>query len=254
MLAAGPEGRLDGQGNSSQAVSTTTIGRGPAASLNRFAAKPSSANSNEPGCQGGEVTPGPVADPVPMSPLSYVIIPETAGDAAEVQSLLDQCFGLARRTKTTYRLREGESPVDALCHVARDRSGRLIGANSFWDLRIGDAGVPALLLGPLAVAPDLQGMGLGRALMRRGIANARDLGHRLIVLVGDEPYYARVGFRQVPEGQLLLPGPVDPARLLYLELAPGALTEARGLVLGPRRFNGLRDTRWRPEAPAAGQG
>ena len=189
-----------------------------------------------------------------MSPLSYAIMPETAGDAAEINALLDQCFGLARRTKTTYRLREGESPVAALCHVARDRSGRLIGANSFWTLRIGEAGVPALLLGPLAVAPDLQGMGLGRALMRRGITQARDLGHRLIVLVGDEPYYARVGFRQVPPGQLLLPGPVDPARLLYLELAPGAMAEAHGLVLGPRRFNGLRDTRWRPAAPTTARG
>lgn len=189
-----------------------------------------------------------------MTTLSFAITTATEADAAEIESLLDQCFGLARRTKTTYRLREGEAPLAALCHVARDPSGRLVGANSFWELRIGDAGVPALLLGPLAVAPDLQGMGVGRALMRRGIADARYLGHTLVILVGDEPYYGRVGFRQVLPGQLLLPGPVDPARLLYLELEPGALQAARGLVLGRRRFNGLRDTRWQPAAPAGEQG
>ena len=189
-----------------------------------------------------------------MNPIPFELETATAEDSAEIERLLDQCFGLARRSKTTYRLREGERPVDGLSLVARDSSGRLVGANSFWELRIGEAGAPALLLGPLAVAPDLQGIGLGRALMQRGIADARELGHRLVILVGDEPYYGRVGFRQVPPGRLLLPGPVDPARLLYLELQSGALQPAQGLVLGPRRFNGLRDTRWRPEAPSAMQG
>ena len=189
-----------------------------------------------------------------MNPILPALKTATAEDSAEIESLLDQCFGLARRSKTTYRLREGEIPIAALSQVARDPSGRLVGANSFWELRIGEAGFPALLLGPLAVAPDLQGMGIGRALMHRGIADALELGQTLVILVGDEPYYGRVGFRQVPPGRLLLPGPVDPARLLYLELQPGALQAARGLVLGPQRFNGLRDTRWRPEAPSAMQG
>jgi predicted N-acetyltransferase YhbS len=190
--------------------------------------------------------------PGPMNALPFAITIACPADSIEIEALLDACFGLARRTKTTYRLREGEHPGAAL--VARDPSGRLIGAISFWDLRIGEAGAPALLLGPLAVAPDLQGKGIGRALMRRGIADSRELGHRLMLLVGDEPYYARVGFRHVPPGKLLLPGPVDPARLLYLELVAGALQAVSGLVLGARRFNGLRDTRWRPAARAGGQG
>lgn len=189
-----------------------------------------------------------------MNPIQFSISPETPEDSPEVEALLDQCFGIGRRTKTTYRLREGETPVSSLCHVARSLCSRLVGANSFWDLRIGDKGAAALLLGPLAVAPDLQGKGIGRALMHQGIAEARGLGHELILLVGDEPYYGRVGFRQVPPGKLLLPGPVDPARLLYLELKPGALDTVQGLVLGPRRFSGLRDTRWRPAARAASQG
>ena len=88
----------------------------------------------------------------------------------------------------------------------------------------------------------------------RGLNQALKLGHRLILLVGDEPYYGRVGFRRVPFGKLLLPGPVDAARLLYLELVPGALEAVSGLVLGPRRFSGLRDTTWRPAARAGAQG
>jgi predicted N-acetyltransferase YhbS len=110
------------------------------------------------------------------------------------------------------------------------------------------------LLGPLAVAPDLQGIGIGRSLMRRGLAEARNLGHRLVILVGDEPYYGRLGFRQVPAGQLLMPGPVEPARLLYLELDPGALEAARGLVLPPGRFNGLLGTTSPPAAPTGAPG
>jgi predicted N-acetyltransferase YhbS len=234
------------------AISTTTTGRGLAARLNRHAANPSSVHSYEPGCQGAMARIALFAKPGPMNPLSFAITTACDADSAEIEALLDACFGLARRTKTTYRLREGEHPVAA--HVARDPFGRLVGANSFWDLKIGEAGVPALLLGPLAVAPDLQGQGIGRALMRHGIAESRKVGHRLMLLVGDEPYYGRVGFRQVSPGKLLLPGPVDPARLLFLELVPGALEAAGGLVLGPRRFNGLRDTRWRPAARAGAQG
>ena len=105
-----------------------------------------------------------------------------------------------------------------------------------------------------SVKPDLQGHGIGRALMLTGLGEARAKGHRLVILVGDEPYYARVGFRKVPDGQLLLPGPVDPARLLYLELEQGALSEAYGLVLPPHRFSVLRDTTWQKTAPKAARG
>jgi predicted N-acetyltransferase YhbS len=189
-----------------------------------------------------------------MISIPFTLTPEAPGDSATVEHLLDLSFGLSRRTKTTYRLREGERPVPGLSFVARDDAGSVVGAISFWTLRIGDEGTPALLLGPLAVRPDLQGIGIGRALMRKGLDEARAQGHRLVVLVGDEPYYARVGFRKVPDGQLLLPGPVDPARLLYLELSGGSLDGARGLVLPPHRFSALRDTTWQTEAPRAARG
>jgi predicted N-acetyltransferase YhbS len=157
-------------------------------------------------------------------------------DAAAIETLLDLSFGLSRQTKTSYRLREGNLPITGLSLVVRDRDVGLSGTISFWPLKIGPDGNDALLLGPLAVHPDRQNLGIGLSLMREGLAHAARLGHRLVLLVGDAPYYARVGFAKVPDGLLLLPGPVDPERFLYLELAPGALAGAHGLVLPPYRF------------------
>jgi predicted N-acetyltransferase YhbS len=171
-----------------------------------------------------------------MTISKFSIQPEQPEDKPEIESLLDEVFGLSRRVKTSYRLRESETAVEGLSFTAREPGCGVVGAVSFWRIFIGDAGFPALLLGPLVVAPDRQGAGIGRALMKLGIERAAALGAALIILVGDEPYYGRVGFRKVPDGHLMLPGPVDPDRLLYLELKEGALAQARGLVLAPRRY------------------
>src|SRR5262249_28080238 len=158
-------------------------------------------------------------------------------DQPHIDHLLDLAFGLARYAKTSYRLREGNSAIEGLSLVTREPGFGLTGAISFWPLKIGQGGTDALLLGPLAVHPERQNLGIGRALMLDGLGKAKALGHRLVILVGDEPYYARVGFKRMPHGQIELPGPVDPNRLLYLELAKGALMLAKGLVLAPYRFN-----------------
>jgi predicted N-acetyltransferase YhbS len=166
---------------------------------------------------------------------SFVIEPQKPGDAAFIEAMLDASFGIGRRVKTSYRLREREEAAEGLSFVARDPSGLLVGAISFWHLRIGPDRAAALLLGPLAVHPDHQAQGIGLALMKQGLAVAKGQGHGLIILVGDAPYYARVGFQPVPEGQMLMPGPVDLRRLLALELKPGMLAGAHGLILPPHR-------------------
>lgn len=164
------------------------------------------------------------------------VVATTPDDAAAVEALLDLSFGLSRQTKTSYRLREGNRAIPGLSLLVRDAEIGLSGTISFWPLKIGDSGSDALLLGPLAVHPSRQNLGIGLSLMREGLSRAQRLGHRLVLLVGDAPYYARVGFQKVPEGCLVLPGAVDPERLLYLELEEGALAEAKGLVLPPYRF------------------
>ena len=182
-----------------------------------------------------------------MTVCKFSIVPQKAQHQGAIEDLLDEVFGLSRRVKVSYRLREGEKPVEGLSFVALEAGGRLVGAISFWNVFIGEEGNRALLLGPLAVAPDRQGTGVGRALMRVGLDRASQMGARLVILVGDEPYYGRVGFKVAPDGQFLMPGPVDPNRLLYLELQEGAMSETRGLVLSPRRhretISGLPGTR-----------
>ncbi|NWG46612.1 MAG: N-acetyltransferase, partial [Alphaproteobacteria bacterium] len=161
--------------------------------------------------------------------LSFRIVPEDPAHADAVEHLCAEAFGPGRFAKTAQRLRERNHPVDGLSFVAlNEASGEPIGSIRFWPVRIGAD--PALLLGPLAVVPSLRGQGTGIALMRRGLDEAQAQGHRLVILVGDAPYYARVGFVPVPEGQILLPGPVQPGRLLGHELVPGALGAAAGPV------------------------
>ena len=157
-------------------------------------------------------------------------------DHDSIEHLLDLSFGSGRHTKTSYRLREGNRAVPGLSLVTRDPGAGISGTISFWPLAIGEQETPALLLGPLAVHPERQNLGIGLMLMRETLAAAKGSGHRLILLVGDAPYYGRVGFAQVPEGQLLMPGPFDAKRLLYVELVPGALAEAQGLMMAAHQF------------------
>jgi predicted N-acetyltransferase YhbS len=90
----------------------------------------------------------------------------------------------------------------------------------------------ALLLGPLTVEPPFRSRGVGRALLDRALRDAKAEGHRLVLLVGDEAYYSRVGFKPVPKGRATMPGPVDYTRLLVAELVDGAFTDVSGPI-GP---------------------
>jgi predicted N-acetyltransferase YhbS len=163
-----------------------------------------------------------------VTQLPLVIRPEQPSDADPIERLHERAFGPGRFARTAYRLREGAPlPLD-LCFTA------LVGTLLVGSVRLTpvSAGrVPALVLGPLTVDPAFENRGIGAAMMRRAIEAAEATERRLILLVGDEPYYHRFGFRRVPAGQLALPGPVDPERFLAAELAEGALGKARGAVL-----------------------
>ncbi|HLY06305.1 MAG TPA: N-acetyltransferase [Rhizomicrobium sp.] len=152
---------------------------------------------------------------------------EEPGDAEAVEALVARSFGPGRYAKSAYRLREGVAPEAGLSFVALE-DGALKGSVRFWPIAVGDQ--RALLLGPLAVETRERGRGIGLALMQRGIDEARALGHRAILLVGDVPYYSRAGFALVPEGSVTFPGPVDPARILALGLSAGAFERLRGPI------------------------
>ncbi len=162
-----------------------------------------------------------------MTSLDMTIAPELPGDFDAIENLNARAFGPGRFAKTAYRLRDGVPSAEGLCFVAR--VGTLLVASirlSGLDI----AGVPGLLLGPLTVEPAFKSKGIGQVLLRTSLDAALAQGHRLVILVGDEPYYAKVGFKRVPDGRLILPGPVNPARLLYSELVAGAFEGVSGAV------------------------
>jgi len=160
------------------------------------------------------------------------IMVERPQDAAPVEKLNDVAFGSDRYGKTVYRLRDGVAPDAALCFVALGEKDELLASLRFWPISIGGK-TPAVLLGPLAVQPDLRGLGYGKALMRHGIEQARLQGHKIIVLVGDPEYYNPFGFTRDQAVQLALPGPVEERRFLALGLAADALKGVTGMIGKP---------------------
>jgi predicted N-acetyltransferase YhbS len=154
---------------------------------------------------------------------------ELPADFAEREALLDRAFGPRRRRKTAERLREGRFPAEGLAFSVRSNEDELAGTVRLWNVEAGSAG-PALLLGPIAIGETCRNRGLGSALMEHAIDRARELGHRAIVLVGDEPYYRRFGFTREAVKDLRMPGPIDRDRFLGVELVPSALEGAIGLV------------------------
>ncbi|UDQ87426.1 N-acetyltransferase [Xanthobacter autotrophicus] len=166
-----------------------------------------------------------------MTELPLSIAVETAADDAAIDRLHERTFGPGRFARTAFRIREQTGHERALSFTARVGT-MLVGSVRLTRISIGTT--PALLLGPLTVEPPFQSVGIGARLMEHALDVARQQGHRLVVLVGDEPYYARFGFRRVPLGQVTLPGPVDPGRLLVAELVEGAFAGVSGMVSGSR--------------------
>ena len=160
-----------------------------------------------------------------MSDLSLTILPEKPNDADAIERLHERTFGPGRFVLSAYRLREHVDHLLELSFTAWIGT-LLVGSVRQLPVRIGDT--PALMLGPLTVEPPFRSRGVGRALMDRALADARKAGHRLVILVGDEPYYSRVGFKAVPKGRAIMPGPVDYSRLLVAELAEGAFDGVSG--------------------------
>jgi predicted N-acetyltransferase YhbS len=157
------------------------------------------------------------------------IRPARPGDAAAISALNARAMGPGRFARTAYRVREGaRDAFSPFCRVSL-LGERLAAAVRFTAIRIGGK-EGALLLGPLAVDPAVANQGYGCGLVAAALEDARAAGIALVVLVGDEPYYARLGFRRVPRAQIVMPGPVDPDRLLSVELVPCALAGFRGPV------------------------
>jgi predicted N-acetyltransferase YhbS len=159
------------------------------------------------------------------SEITPTIINEQSCHLDAVEKLAAIAFGPGRFTRTAFRLREGVqslSDLSFVCFLGEE----MIGAIKLTDIKIGD--YDSLLLGPLVVTPEYKSAGYGKLLMERAVGAARDAGHQSILLVGDEPYYGKFGFKKVKHGMIEMPGPVDPHRLLICMLQPDDTTEISG--------------------------
>ncbi len=166
-------------------------------------------------------------------PIAITTRPAAEADMPAISALSARVFGPGRFVRTAYRIREGTPDVSPFCRVAI-YEGRIVAAIRMTEITIGGTG-RALLLGPLAVETAYAGQGHGRRLIAESLEAAKAARIDLVLLVGDLPYYGRLGFIAVPMGQILLPGPVDPARLLACELTADALSRMAGLAAAPHQ-------------------
>jgi len=151
---------------------------------------------------------------------------ERPRDRRLVEGLIARAFGPGRFAKTAERLRETSAPILDLSFVAWS-DGEAVGCVRLWPIAIGET--PALLLGPFAVEEAWRSQGLGAALIRRAVEAATTAGHGVILLVGDQPFFGPLGFS--PARDVVLPGPVDPRRVLVRALRPGAADQLSGPVV-----------------------
>ncbi len=164
-----------------------------------------------------------------MTDFKFTIKPESSALAPKVEQLLDGVFGAERREKASYLYRENVAPLAPLSWVAT-AADRLVGAIRYWPIQVGETGHAALLLGPLAIVPDLAGKGIGRALTFKTLEIAAEMDHDLVLLVGDYDYYKRFGFVPATPYGFVMPGEKRPERLQVTELKPGVLGRISGEI------------------------
>ncbi|MFU0505512.1 GNAT family N-acetyltransferase [Pseudaminobacter sp. NGMCC 1.201702] len=159
--------------------------------------------------------------------LAVIYQPESPAHDPEIDAINEEAFGPGRFTRAAYKIREGGPHERDLSFVAM-HDGTVIASVRMTRIVAGRG--RALLLGPLAVRPAFKNIGIGRRLVAIALEAARNAGEPCVVLVGDEPYYGPLGFKRIARGQITMPRPVDPDRLLAVEILSGAVAALTGEI------------------------
>lgn len=165
----------------------------------------------------------------------FDLVPISDVSDEAVESLLDAAFGTDRHGRTAYRVRDGVAAVATMSFAVMER-GRLVGSIQCWPVALAPdadesdptdrgacAAIPMVMVGPVAVSPERQNVGIGRALMWQAIRVAEVggvPGGDALMLIGDLDYYDQFGFDAAATGKWRLPGPFEPHRLLARGNAP----------------------------------
>ena len=166
--------------------------------------------------------------------------PERPADGPAIAAVHTLAFGRVAEARLVEELRPTDAFVPALALVALVDDA-VVGHALFSRVTVETAARPvaALALGPIGVRPEWQCQGVGTALIRHGLAEARRLGHRLVVLIGHPDYYPRFGFAPARAQGLATTYPVPDAAFMALDLQPTAPDRPRGLVRYPLAFDGV---------------
>jgi predicted N-acetyltransferase YhbS len=159
-----------------------------------------------------------------------IIRNETAADDDAIRRLTRLGFGKDHPARNIWQLREGP-PINDLCLVAQDEggdgggnkggAGDLLGSIRFWPITV--AGLPSVLLGPLAVDPALRGQGVGKALINDGLRRAKTGPWSFCFVSGEPEYYVRLGFSKISANEVDLPAPIEDERLHLISTSTNSI-------------------------------
>lgn len=153
---------------------------------------------------------------------------ERPDDADWIAHLHELAFGPGRFARAAFRVRE-QFPIDPSLSMVAEIDGKPV--SSVWMTPISLSGENGYLLGPLATDPAYRSKGAGKLLVKlvTEAALARNEGD-FVVLVGDPPYYAPLGFQPTAKGAIAFPGPVDPDRVLAVCRDPEQVLRLKGPI------------------------
>jgi len=165
--------------------------------------------------------------------MDILVRDEQPRDHVQVRKVNEAAFGRSDEADLVDRLRADGA---VLLSLVAEADAAIVGHILFSRMTVETAQGPvaAVALAPMAVQPDRQGRTVGSQLVRRGLAELRARGERIVMVLGHKEYYPRFGFSS--DNARNLANPFPPEALMALDLCDGALAGVHGMVRYPTAF------------------